>query len=295
MSEYARIERRIWNSPTFRKLSEDGQRLWFYILTCPHGNILGTFIFKFGYVTEDLNWGKDQLSKALSEVLSIGLSNGDKGLVKYDAENKLLFIRNHFEEGRNPITNSNQEKGAIKKLKELPNSPLLKDLKDRIEALYKDRYKDLLEALSEALCNTVSVSVSEPLKKQEHENTPLEKEDKDAPLESDQSINNSLIEERIEDIKKSISQLVKRDIFNPWAFDKKNESKHPEARLQVLTRAKQEIEKKNQDFLKEPYRLLTHIMKVEHQNANERVGMRDHDVRKLDEIEFARIIDRGGK
>jgi hypothetical protein len=35
MSEYARIERKIWNSLTIQKLSEDTRLVWFYLLSCP--------------------------------------------------------------------------------------------------------------------------------------------------------------------------------------------------------------------------------------------------------------------
>jgi len=105
---------------------------------------------------------------------------------------------------------------------------------------------------------------------------------KTASLESD-------IESQIEDLKKEISRLVKRDIFNAYEFDKKNKKKHPEARLQVLIRAKQEIEKGNKEFLENPWKLLTHIMTVEHQNANERGGMRGHDAKKL---ELKKVVEQ---
>jgi len=157
MAEYGKIERRIWNSHTFHSLTDDGKILWMYLLTCPHSNMLGCFVLKPGYALEDLEWEKNRYKKALSELLSIDLSNGQgKGLIDHDPSNHLILIKNHLEEGRNPITNGNQERGAIKILSELPKSPLISILKDLFKALYKEQYK----ALYQALCNTVAVTVA---------------------------------------------------------------------------------------------------------------------------------------
>jgi len=103
---------------------------------------------------------------------------------------------------------------------------------------------------------------------------------KTTPLQSEN-------ESKIEDLKKEISGLVKREIFNPYEFDQKNIEKHPEARLQVLIRAKQEIEKNNQDFIDNAWAYLNYIMKVEHQNANEREAFVEHDAKK---IEFEKTL-----
>jgi len=161
--EYGKIERKIWDSRTFKRLSQDAQMLWFYLCSCRHGNMLGLFILKPGYATEDLEWSKERLDKGLLELLSIERSNGkEPGMIKYDKENRVVFLKSNFD--TNQITNGNQAKGAIKVINELPNTPLLVDLKDIIEPLYKDVYKDLWKALCEAVkkpfANTVTVSVA---------------------------------------------------------------------------------------------------------------------------------------
>jgi len=65
MGEYSKIQKRIWNSPTFNRLSEDAKFLWFYLLTCPHGNILGLFVLKPGYACADLGWSEERFRKRL--------------------------------------------------------------------------------------------------------------------------------------------------------------------------------------------------------------------------------------
>ncbi len=56
MTEYSKVQNRIWNSKTFLQLNEDSKFLWLYLLTCPHGNIVGLFVLKPGYAQEDLGW-----------------------------------------------------------------------------------------------------------------------------------------------------------------------------------------------------------------------------------------------
>lgn len=162
MANYSRIERKIWNSLTFKRLSEDGQRLWLYLLSCPHGNIIGLFVLKAGYVMEDLEWNRKRFDKVFSEVLTVPLSNGQgKGLVSYDEENKMILIKNFLE--HNPITNPNQIKAAIKKVTDLPVSYLFQHLKVYIKGFNKDLYKDLCEVLGKPIAVTVAVTEEESL------------------------------------------------------------------------------------------------------------------------------------
>src|SRR3990172_430969 len=54
------IQSRIWHDDKFISLTPLQQRLFFYILTCPHGNLIGLFVLKTGYACEDLkSFGKD--------------------------------------------------------------------------------------------------------------------------------------------------------------------------------------------------------------------------------------------
>ena len=157
MGEYSKIQKRIWNSPTFNRLSEDAKFLWFYLLTCPHGNILGLFVLKPGYACADLGWSEERFRKALQELLTIPLSNGyEKGLISYDEKTCLLLIKNYLE--HNPLANPNQVKAALAKLEELPISPLFQEFKRLLKQLDKPLYKPLLEWLDKRLPKSVTVT-----------------------------------------------------------------------------------------------------------------------------------------
>lgn len=158
MTEYSKVARRIWNSKTFSGLNDDAKFLWFYLLTCPHSNMVGLYILKTGYVLEDLNWSPQRFTKSFNELLSIQLTNGCRGLIKYDEQNKLLLIKNFLE--HNPLKNPNQIIAAIKKIKELPFSPLFQELKLFTEQLNKQSPKQLYTPLVEQLGKPVTVTVT---------------------------------------------------------------------------------------------------------------------------------------
>ncbi len=260
MAEYGKIERRIWNSETFNRLSDDGKTFWMYLLTCPHSNMIGCFILKPGYALEDLQWDKKRYKNALSEVLSVKLSDGQGiGLIDHDAKHNLILIKNHFEEGRNPITNTNQEKGAIKILSELPKSPLISILKERINALYKDRYK----ALSKALCNTVAVAVTVTEKGGEEET----ENDSYAPP-SQEEINESSLKKIQADLDKITEELYQSKIFLEAPAFKNTMLKkkvNPRSILHTFIRCYLKRE-----FKDDPWAYCTEIIKTEDGNYNER-------------------------
>lgn len=87
-------------------------------------------------------------------------------------------------------------------------------------------------------------------------------------------------EEEIIELCDQIAKLIGKSIFNPYSFNNKNKRKRPEARFKVLTRCKEEIDKKNEDFIKDPWPYLNHILSVEHQNVNEREAIQEHEKRK---------------
>lgn len=161
MGEYVRIHRKRWNSPTLRKLSEDGFKLFDYLCTSPHGNMLGLYVLRQGYATSDLQWSSERFHKAFQEVLMIACSNNSKGLVEVDKENDLVFVKTYLE--HNPLTNPNQIKGAQKVLAELPNTYLFSNLKASVEDLAKGFKKGLYEPLIQDLVKRLSKEQLKPL------------------------------------------------------------------------------------------------------------------------------------
>jgi hypothetical protein len=110
--DYGKVFTAIWASPTFRTLSEDGQKLALYLLTAPHGTIAGVFRLPDGYVCEDLQWGPPQrVHQAFEELFSNGFATRDE-------PTKWVWVRKHLE--WNPPENPNQRKAAAKVASQIP-------------------------------------------------------------------------------------------------------------------------------------------------------------------------------
>lgn len=123
--QYGKVQRRIWNDEVFRMLTQDEKMFLLYLLTCPHGNILGCFVLKPGYAMEDLGWNRPhRIKKSLDRIQKIEkpYSNCQPtcGLVVYDSVTNLILISKYLEHNR--LANPNQEKAAVKVLRELPYS-----------------------------------------------------------------------------------------------------------------------------------------------------------------------------
>lgn len=142
---YSKIESRFWQDEKIRTLSTEAKLIFLYLLSCPHRNMLGLFYLPIAYVSHDLGMPFETLSKGFQELL-------DKGLISLDNDNHMVFIR-HFLR-YNPLENKNQVKGAINKLKELPNTPLLAELYEFVKTELKPQkahYNLLLAELEKRL------------------------------------------------------------------------------------------------------------------------------------------------
>ena len=174
-SPYARVRRKIWHTRQFRALSREARELFLYIITCPHSNILGMFVLRPGYVIDDMQLASQPFGKPLQERFHKPLQELlSEGLVKWDPDTEIMLDVEHLD--KNPLDNPNQVKAAIRKLDELPNTVLFRDLKPLVERLGKPFTKPLLERLEERLGEpfgkpvTVTVTVTE-----EPPNPPLKK------------------------------------------------------------------------------------------------------------------------
>ena len=134
---YQKIHTQIWHDEKFLILSEDGRTLFFYILTCPHGNAVGVFVLPKQYAYSDLRWDHKRFAEPFAELLR-------EGLILYDESTRLVCIVNHLK--HNPLENENQSKAAAKIISSLPKSSLYSII---IEQLNKPFHKPLLEQLHE--------------------------------------------------------------------------------------------------------------------------------------------------
>lgn len=165
---YQKIESRIWNDEKFIQLTPLQQRLFLYILTCPHGNLIGVFVLKSGYVCEDLQVLPKDFQKDLLKIIEVGL-------VEYDEKVQVVWIKNFLR--HNPITNPNQIKSARKTIIELPKSKIIQRFISQNEVLFEGLSEGLNEVLSkpEAEAETEAYTEAETETKEKREGADTDK------------------------------------------------------------------------------------------------------------------------
>lgn len=149
---YQKIESRIWNDEKFTQLSPMEQRLFFYVLTSPHGNIIGLYVLKEGYACEDLKCLPKDFRKGI-KILS------ESKLIEYDQQVAVVWIKNFLK--HNPITNPNQVIAAKRILEELPKTNLIKNLKGLIKGIDEELIEGLTEGLLKPYTYTDSDSYTD--------------------------------------------------------------------------------------------------------------------------------------
>lgn len=117
---YQAIEGKIWFDDRFCSLTPIQQRLFLYLLTCPHGNFLGIFVLKPAYAQADLGYSTSK--EYLKDLDGVCKS----GMVFYDNKSSVLWVKNLIKYGSQKGWNAKHKKGAEKTLKDLPFNTLIK-------------------------------------------------------------------------------------------------------------------------------------------------------------------------
>jgi len=68
MREYGKVYTSFWTSNDIQALTDDGKMLAIYLLTSPHGNMIGCFRLPMAYAAEDMQWSVERVSKGYSEL-----------------------------------------------------------------------------------------------------------------------------------------------------------------------------------------------------------------------------------
>jgi len=136
------VHTRIWHDEKFRGLSDDARLLFFYVLTCPHSNLIGLFVLPKPYIAADIGWVPKRLEKPFRELLQ-------KGFIAYDERTSIIWIRNHLR--YNPLENPNQVKAAVKLVESLPKTCLFQGLAGLLEQFGKPFLEPLIKRLRERL------------------------------------------------------------------------------------------------------------------------------------------------
>lgn len=119
MREYGKVYTAFWSNEDIRAMSEDARMLALYLMTCPHGNMLGCFRLPDAYAADDLKWSSERVSKGFGELFSNRFS--------YRCErSSWVFIRKYLE--WNQFDNPNVGKAAGKLFGTLPAPHQLKGL-----------------------------------------------------------------------------------------------------------------------------------------------------------------------
>lgn len=115
---YFRVSPRFWGDERVKKLIDDLKLLLLYIFTSPHRTIEGIFVLSVHYIVADLGWSARKVTKLLADL-------EQNGFIAFDPETDVMLIKNalKYQFPENP----NQIKGAIRRIKDLPNSVLLKE------------------------------------------------------------------------------------------------------------------------------------------------------------------------
>ena len=146
MRFYGKIETSFWQNPKVRALSERGQRLFLYLLACPHGSVTGTFVLPTGYIVADLNWDETTASKHLAELIVAEV-------IERDQATGLTRIVGHW--GHNNVENPNVARAAVKYALALPNGPI-KTATIREMMAFENKHLTPLKGELQAFLNTVS-------------------------------------------------------------------------------------------------------------------------------------------
>jgi len=137
---YWRVSPRIWYEPW----SDDARQLALYLLTCRHREAEGLFRLPRAYMRDDLKWSPERLAEGFDELLRAGFVEYDEG-----ASVVLIVKALKYQSPANP----NQEKHAIGKLEDLPETLLFAGLLRSAERYAEGFAKRLRERLPERFGN----------------------------------------------------------------------------------------------------------------------------------------------
>lgn len=224
MRDYGKVYTAFWSNEEMRGMSEDARTLALYLMTCPHGNMLGCFRLPNAYAADDLQWDQQRVSKGFAELLRNGFA--------YRCDRTFwVFIRKHLE--WNQFENPNVGIAAGKLFDSLPIPAQIKALLVNALRLFSPKFPEVklieFESLSipfenpfETLSKTVvvAVAVTEPEPEQDQEQT-------HAGADAPDSFAVDALVPKIERRKSPRAGIEVQEVFDYW----KQAMRHPQARL----------------------------------------------------------------
>lgn len=125
MRDYGKVHTSFWISDGMRRVSDDARLLALYLLTGQHTNMIGCFRLPDGYVSEDLSWTPERVSKGFDEL-------SKNGFATRDSASKWVLICNFM--SWNPVENPNQGIAALRLFSQVPDKSAVKSELARVMA-----------------------------------------------------------------------------------------------------------------------------------------------------------------
>ncbi|WP_187362770.1 hypothetical protein [Raoultella terrigena] len=125
MRDYGKVHTSFWISDGMRRVSDDARLLALYLLTGQHTNMIGCFRLPDGYVSEDLAWTPERVSKGFDEL-------SENGFATRDSSSKWVLIRNFLT--WNSVENPNQGIAALRLFDQVPDKSTVKPELARVMA-----------------------------------------------------------------------------------------------------------------------------------------------------------------
>ncbi|WP_027371194.1 hypothetical protein [Desulfovermiculus halophilus] len=113
MRDFGIIHIRFWEWALEHGLSDQAKLVAAYLLTCRHSNSLGCFRIPKEYVSADMGYGMERVSKAYTELM-------ENGFLLYCEPSKYAFLPNYLR--WNPPQNPKHAKGILKLITQLPST-----------------------------------------------------------------------------------------------------------------------------------------------------------------------------
>lgn len=151
---YNKISPKFWTDEKVLFWDDDTKLLALYLLTCPHRSTEGLFRLPKPYIAADLQWDMERLRKPFEKLI-------EDGFIKYDEATSIILLCQALKYQR--PENQNQEKNAIKKLKELPETPLMWDLIELAKQYAEQFAKRLVEQFGERYGNPLTLTQTQTL------------------------------------------------------------------------------------------------------------------------------------
>ena len=156
MRDFGKLFSGFWTSSDVQGMTDDAKLLAAFLLTSHHSNIIGCFRLPDGYISDDLGWDSERVTKGFRELF-------EKGFATRNEQSKWVVIHKYMK--WNPPENPNQLKAVTKAFNNTPSDSgvkqeLARSLAEFCQGFPEDVLKPFLNPF-ETVSKPVVVTVTE--------------------------------------------------------------------------------------------------------------------------------------